>query len=155
MLVAATLAHGLAAGTFAIYSHTIMPALGSTDDRTFVAAFQAIDRKVVNPWFIAGSFVGALVLTAAAAVAGRGEPANVWVVVALAAHVATVVITLVVHVPLNDAIKAAGDPDHIDVHTVRAAFRESRWITWNLVRTGLSMAAFASMAWALVEHGRP
>jgi uncharacterized membrane protein len=38
-LVAATLTTGLMAGVFGLYSHTVMPGLRSTGDRTFVAAF--------------------------------------------------------------------------------------------------------------------
>lgn len=66
-LLLATLTMGLTAGAFALYSHTIMPGLRTTDDRTFVAAFQAIDRAIINPWFIGGCFLGALLTTAAAA----------------------------------------------------------------------------------------
>jgi uncharacterized membrane protein len=152
-LIAATAAHGLAAGTFAVFSHTVMPALKSVDDRTFVTAFQAIDRKIINPWFIGGTFLGAIGLTAVAAIINRGEPSNHWVVAALGAYVLVIIITIAVHVPLNDAIKAAGDPDHIDLRAVRIAFRESRWASWNLIRTGLSLAAFISMARALTAHG--
>ena len=44
VLVAAALTAGLAAGVFALYAHAIMPGLRRTDDRTFVGAFQSIDR---------------------------------------------------------------------------------------------------------------
>jgi uncharacterized membrane protein len=38
-------------------------------------------------------------------------------------------ITMAVHVPLNDAIKAAGDPDRItDLAAVREQFDEARWV---------------------------
>jgi uncharacterized membrane protein len=40
------------AGVFWLYDHTIMPGLGKTDDRTFVGAFQAFDRAIINPWFL-------------------------------------------------------------------------------------------------------
>jgi hypothetical protein len=62
-LLAATISMGLVAGVFALYAHTIMPGLAKTDDRTFVGAFQAIDRAIINPWFLAGGFVGALMFT--------------------------------------------------------------------------------------------
>jgi uncharacterized membrane protein len=153
-LIAATTAYGLAAGTFAIFSHTIMPALTSTDDRTFVTAFQSIDRRIINPWFIGGTFFGALGLTAVAAFVNREEPSNVLVIASLGLYLVVVLITVVVHVPLGDAIKAAGDPDRVDVRAVRSAFRESRWAAWNMVRTGLSIAGFIAMTWALVRHGR-
>ena len=56
--------------------------------------------------------------------------------------------------PMNDAIKAAGDPAHIDVAQVRAQFNEARWATWNLVRVATSVPAFGLLAWALVLCGR-
>ena len=109
----ATTTMGLAAGVFAFYAHTIMPGLRTTDDRTFVGAFQAIDRSIINPWFMTTAFVGALVFTIAAAIGNRGTPAMPWIIAVYL--IAAVVITIAVNVPLNDAIKAAGDPHHIDV----------------------------------------
>jgi len=61
-----------------------------------------------------------------------------------------VVMTVAVNVPLNDAIKAAGEPDRIpDLAAVRAAFHESRWATWNLVRTVTTVVAFGILVGAL------
>jgi hypothetical protein len=61
----------------------------------------------------------------------------------------------VVNVPLNDDIKAAGDPDRIaDLGAVRDAFHETRWVAWNVVRTILNTVAFGCLLWALVLHGR-
>ena len=67
VLVLATIATGLTAGVFWIYGNSFMPGLRATDDRTFVGAFQSIDRAIINPWFIGGGFFGALILTAVAA----------------------------------------------------------------------------------------
>lgn len=153
LLLGATLATGLSAGVIALYAHTIMPGLKTTSDRTFVAAFQAIDRAIINPWFM-GTFFGALVLTAAAAATNRGRPVFAWLIAALALYVAVVVITLAVNVPLNDAIKTAGNPAEIDAAKVREDFHEARWVAWNLVRVAASLAAFASLAWTLVLDGR-
>jgi uncharacterized membrane protein len=154
-LLAATLGVGLMAGVFGLYAHTIMPGLGNTDDRTFVSAFQAIDRAIINPWFIP-VFLGALILTAAAAALSIGDERRdvlPWAVAALVLYLPVVVFTLRVNVPLNDAIKAAGDPDRIDLPAVRRDFDESRWRRWNLFRTLASTAAFGCLAWALVEYG--
>ncbi len=155
VLMGATITMGLVAGVFALYAHTIMPALKSTDDRTFVTAFQALDRAIINPWFMAGGFVGALVFTVAATVLNLHQSAFRWILAALILYLAAVVATIAVNVPLNDAIKAAGDPDHIaNLALVRAQFHETRWAVWNVLRTITSIAAFASLAWALVLHGR-
>src|SRR4029079_3103315 len=125
-LLGATLTMGLITGAFALYAHTIMPGLKTTDDRTFVAAFGALDRAIINPWFMAGGFVGALLLTLAAAVSHAGRAPFPWVLAALVLYVVAVVITIAVNVPLNDALKAAGDVDQIkDVAAVRANFHET------------------------------
>jgi uncharacterized membrane protein len=146
---------GLVAGVFALYAHTIMPGLKKTDDRTFVAAFQSLDRAIINPWFMAGAFFGALVLTLIAALAQLGHDALPWIVAALVLYLTAFVITIAVNVPLNDAIKAAGDPDRIrDLAGVRERFHEARWAAWNLVRVATSLGAFACLAWALVVFGR-
>jgi uncharacterized membrane protein len=155
VLIAATVLTGMAAGAIALYAHTIMPGLKKTDDRTFVAAFQSIDRAIINPWFMLGGFAGALVCTAAAALTHLGRDALPWILAALVLYLVAVVIAIAVNVPLNDAIKAAGDPDHIrDLGAVRDRFDETRWAAWNLVRVATSVAAFACLAWALVVHGR-
>ena len=153
-LIGATMTMGLSAGSFLIFAHTIMPGLARTDDRTFVGAFQHIDRAIINPWFMVTAFLGALVFTAAAAVSSRGTPAMRWIIAALVLYLVAVVITMAVNVPLNDAIKAAGDPARVDVALVRQRFGESRWAAWNLVRVATSGPAFGLLAWALVLCGR-
>jgi len=130
-----------------------MPGLRGTDDRTFVAAFQALDRAIINPWFMLSAFLGALVSTAAAALLHLGEDAFGWILAAFVLYLATVVITVAVNVPRNDALKAAGDPDLIDVAAARAAFDEARWAGWNLVRVVANGVAFVLLAWALVVAG--
>src|SRR3954453_22642201 len=94
VLLGATLTMGLAAGVFALYAHTVMPALKTLDDRTFVASFQALDRAIINPWFMLGGFAGALVLTAGAALTQRGEAALPWILIALGLYLIAVVITM-------------------------------------------------------------
>jgi uncharacterized membrane protein len=154
-LLAATVSMGLVAGVFGLFAHTIMPGLGRTDDRTFVGAFQAIDRAILNPWFLGGNFLGALGFTVVAALTHLGRQELAWIVAALLLYLVAFVVTIAINVPLNDAIKAAGDPDRIaDLAAVRARFNEARWRSWNLVRVPTSTIAFALLAWALVLHGR-
>src|ERR1700745_4063253 len=104
-LIGATLTMGLADGVFALFAHTIMPGLRSADDRTFVGAFQHLDRAIINPWFMATAFLGALICTAAGALANRVTAAMSWIIAALVLYLVAVVITVAVHVPLNDGVK--------------------------------------------------
>jgi uncharacterized membrane protein len=156
VLIAATLTTGLMAGVFGIYSNAIMPGLRRTDDRTFVAAFQSVDRAIINPAFMA-TFLGALVLTALAAALhlGDGRPLLPWIVAALILYLVVFVVTIRVNVPRNNEIKAAGDVDRIaDLHGVRERFHEARWIRWNHLRAFASILAFALLAWALIQSGQ-
>jgi uncharacterized membrane protein len=156
-LIAATMTTGMMAGVFGLYAHAIMPGLRDTDDRTFVGAFQAIDRAIINPWFIP-MFVGALLLTGlSVALHLRDDERSVlpWLAAALVLYAVVFVITIGVNVPLNDEIKAAGDPERIaDLAAVREQFDEGKWARWNVARTAASIAAFGCLAWGLVLHGR-
>ena len=147
---------GIGAGVYLLYVFAIMPGLGRTDDRTFIGAFQQIDTAIVGP-FLAVFFFGPL--TAAAVAAGlhlgSDEQSRLpWIGAALALQAAMAGMTLRVNVPLNDGIKAAGNPSQIeDLAAVRESFNESIWVTWNIVRAGAATAAFGFLAWALALHG--
>jgi len=108
VLAAATLTTGLVAGVFGLYAHTIMPGLRHADNKTFVGAFQSIDKAIINPWFMA-AFFGALVLTGLAAafhITRDNRGVVPWIGAAFILYLIAVVITLAVQVPLKDAIKA-------------------------------------------------
>ncbi len=149
VLLVAIVQGGLLAGAFALYSHSLMPGLRETDDVTFVGAFQAIDRAVINPWFIGGCFLGAPVMTAVAVVLHLGDPELPWLVASLALLLTVAAVTMVVNVPRNDAIKAAGDPTADTAPGIRAAFDEARWARWNLVRTLATIASLICAGVAL------
>ena len=151
-LTGAVVTNGLMAGLFAAYSYAVMPGLGRTDDRTFVAAMQQTNGAILNGWF-GVCFGGAVLLAAVAAVLHRGRPGLGWIVAGLVLYVAVLGVTFTVNVPLNDALAAAGD---VDPAGARARF-EGVWVRWNVVRAVLSTAAFGCLTWALVatERGAP
>jgi uncharacterized membrane protein len=114
-------------------------------------------RAIINPLFML-SFFGALIFGGTAGVLYlKPDSRSVlpWVIAAAALYLVVVIITIAVHLPLNDDLKAAGSPDRIsDVTAVRENFHETRWIAWNVVRAVASTMAFGCLAWALVLHGR-
>jgi uncharacterized membrane protein len=58
------------------------------------------------------------------------------------------------HFPLNDELRAAGDPARIEnVADVRDDF-VTPWVAWNIVRTLALTAAFACLTWALAVARR-
>jgi uncharacterized membrane protein len=152
VLLLATITMGLSAGLFATFSYAVMPGLRPTDDRTFVAAMQSINVKILNVWF-AICFVGPIILTALAIplhLGPAGRPQLPWLVIALVLYLVTLVITFRISVPLNNALAAAGDPDQIDdLASVRRRF-EAPWVRWNVVRSISTTVAFAVLAVALL-----
>jgi uncharacterized membrane protein len=102
-------------------------------------------------------FLGAPVLTALALASSWGGPTAGWAATALALHVAAMVVTARVHLPRNDAVKAAGDPTMLSsaaLAALRLGFDEGRWTRWNLVRAVASVAATGMLGWALVLTAR-
>jgi uncharacterized membrane protein len=95
-----------------------------------------------------------LFFTVVAALANRGQQPFRWTIAGLVAYLVVVVITVSIHVPLNNAIKAAGHVDHINLIDVRSAFDETKWAMWNVIRVTSSLTGFVCLLWALVLLGR-
>ncbi len=136
LLLAATVATGLQAGTYYTWASGVMPGLARVDDRTFTSSMNHINVAIVNPVFLA-TFLGAPLLAAAALAAGSAS-ARPWLIAGLVLAIATVAITAGGNVPLNDALAAGGS---------RADF-ETAWVRWNVLRAVTSTAALACLAWA-------
>ena len=139
LLLAATLAAGLQAGTYYTWACGVMPGLADVDDRSFVSSMNDINVAIVNPVFML-SFLGAPAL-AIAAVATSSPSVRGWAIAGLALTIGTVIVTAVGNVPLNDALAAGGS---------RADF-ETAWVRWNVVRTITSTGALAALAWAAIR----
>ena len=153
VLGAALVAMALVAGLCYTFSVAVMPNLADADDRTFVATMQRFNQ---NPAFQI-TFTAALVLTALAVVLSRRHrPGTVvrWTAAALVLYGIVLAVTAGIHIPLNNEIDDAGDPNRIaDLAHVRNQ-HEGPWVAWNIVRTLFSTAAVAALARALFLHGR-
>jgi uncharacterized membrane protein len=78
-----------------------------------------------------------------------------WIAAAFIPYLATVMITVRIHLPRNDYIKAAGDPDRItDLPAVRGNFYKRTWVRWTVVRVVMSTTVLGCLTWALAEYGR-
>jgi uncharacterized membrane protein len=156
VLGAAVIAMGLLAGLYFFSAIAVMPALTAADDRTLVDAMQQMIDKIENPAFFL-VLLGAPTLAAVALYQARrsGSPKTTgWIVAGLALYTVMVVITFAVHIPLNDDLKAEGDPARIEnLAAVRDDF-VTPWVAWDIVRTLTTTAAFACLTWALVLRAR-
>jgi uncharacterized membrane protein len=148
-LVLAMLTTGLMSGVYLAFSISVLPGIARTDDSTFVAAMRGMNVAILNPVF-AVVFGGPLVLDIVALATRLPDGSAVgggigWHVTALVLYVATLVITGVVNVPLNNRLDSTEPPEE-----ARALF-ENRWVRWNVVRTVLCIASFVALSLALLS----
>lgn len=153
VLMAATITAGMMAGLFYAYSISVMPALRKADDAILVEVMQRINTAITNGWFFL-CFAGALVFPVIAAVLfGIDGDTGVLVpvVVGIGLYAAQLALTFGLHIPLNNALDAAGPPGRApDPSAARRAYEE-RWVRWNHVRTLLCTGSFVSLSWALTQ----
>lgn len=152
-LAAAIVAVGLTAGFLAAFAHTVMPALATADDEDFVGGFQALDRAVYNPWFMAPFTLAPVLVGAALILALPDAPreAAALLAAALALAVATVLITAAVHLPLNRYLADVAPNAGGQVLAGARARFERRWVLWNYVRTISATGSFACLVVALAR----
>jgi uncharacterized membrane protein len=141
---------GLVAGFFFAYSASVMHALARRPAAEGLATMQSINVVVINPlvmFALFGTGVGCAGLVIAAFVEW-GEPYAGYLLLGGLLYLAGVVmLTLVYHVPRNDALAALnpnepGASDHWRQY-VRT------WTAWNHVRTLAPLAAAALFTVAL------
>ena len=149
VLLAATVAAGLQAGTYYTWACGVMPGLARTDDHTFVSSMNHINVAIVNPVFML-TFLGAPAL-AAAAVATSTPGARGWAIAGLVLALGTVVVTGRRQRPAQrrpgGGRLARGLRDlWVRWNVVRTV--TSAWVRWNVVRTLTSTGALACLAWA-------
>jgi uncharacterized membrane protein len=151
-LIAATLTTGLVAGLLWGWAVSVMPALRDAPDAVFVEFMQRANVAIINGWFVT-CFAGAVVLDVLAlilaAVDGRGAVA-VWSAIALVLYAATIGITRLVNIPLNNRIAAAGEPGRTaDPGAIRTVF-ERPWVRWNVIRSLTGIASLGALSGALL-----
>ena len=148
LLISATITTGLVAGLLYGFACAVLPGLRQVEDDTFVAAFRAINRRIINGWFVV-TFLGSPVLIAATGVAqfvaGGRQP---WLpmLAAAALTVLSLAITGGINVPLNNALDAA---DPVTGPSLARSSFETRWVRANIARSVASTAAFGCLIWAI------
>ena len=142
---------GLIAGVFFAFSAFVMAALGRLPPDQGIAAMQSINVAVINPWFFAAFFgTAALCVVLAIATLFRwSEPGTLYLLAgSLLYLVGTILVTLRLNVPLNDALAAAQPEGAEDAGLWMRYLAE--WTAWNHLRTAASLAAAAAYILALM-----
>lgn len=141
---------GLVAGVFFAFSTFVMSALARLQPPQGIAAMQAINITVINPWFMA-AFLGTAAVCcfwAVFALLKWHQPGAAYLLLgSLLYLVGTFLVTIACNVPLNDAL-AAVEPTSSDGATLWTRYL-ANWTTWNHVRTIAALAATAAFTLAL------
>jgi uncharacterized membrane protein len=142
LIFASALGALLIAGVFFAFSNFIMPAFARIPAAQSMPAMQSINVTVLNPLFLSlfiGTGLLTIMLVVVAYVGGFGTlrpiaAATVYVIGCIG-------VTMVLNVPLNDAL-AAADAQSREGAEFWAGFLVS-WTFWNHVRTMASLVAGA------------
>lgn len=130
LLSSAQATAGILAGLYFAFAVAVMPALHGLGDAAFENVMRRINVSIVTPMFLT-LFFAAPALACVVAVAAQTPLAYV----AAALGIATLLITVLVNVPLNNALAAGGS---------RADF-EGRWVLFNRVRTLTGIASLVCL----------
>jgi uncharacterized membrane protein len=146
---------GAMAGLFFAFSVAVMRALEAIAPEEAIRAMQSINRKILNPLFlatfllapVAGAVTGALLL-------GLGETwaAAIMFLAAVVYVLGSFVPTGRVNVPLNNALDAAAVPADPNEAARLWSDYSTRWTRWNTLRAvvctiSLLLAGLAIFAW--------
>lgn len=145
---------GAAGGVFFAFSTFVMPALGRLPSIHGLAAMNAINVAAVNPAFMLLLFGVGLGCLVAVPLAWRDLPAlpALCVVAGALIYVLSVPgVTMVMNVPLNNAL-AAFDASRQNIDAVWPAYLRD-WGFWNHIRTagGLTSALLFALALARLK----
>lgn len=141
-----TLLTGLAAGLFYAYQCSVIGGLGQLGDKTYLMAFQSINRVILNPWFFA-SFMGCLLVLPLATWLSHssGTQSSFYFLLAatLVYFVGVFGVTIFCNVPLNNAVENfnIGTASAGEMLELRKLF-EMPWNRYNLIRTLAAVLSF-------------
>lgn len=148
---------GLLAGVFFAFSVAVMRGLDTIDAPAAIRAMQSLNRKILNPVFLA-TFTLASVFAAVtgALLLWLGETwAAVIVFLAAATYVlGAIVPTARINVPLNNSLNTATVPtDPAEAAQLWTDY-STRWTRWNTARAVMSTLSLLLVGLAIFAWGR-
>jgi uncharacterized membrane protein len=154
--VAAVVLVGLAAGLFYSWDCAIVDGLGNLPDEQYLAAFQSINRVILNPYFFL-SFMGSLILLPIAAwmtYKTGNTTAFYFMLAAAILYVAGVFgVTIGGNVPLNDMVDKfdIANASSEAIKAMRLKF-ETNWNSLQHIRTYAAILAFIAAVISLIRR---
>ncbi|WP_245864203.1 DUF1772 domain-containing protein [Paenibacillus donghaensis] len=140
------------AGLFFAFSVFVMTALDRLPPPQGMAAMNSINAAILNPVFglvFAGTAVASVILAFGSIVSWDADGAGYLLAGSLLYLTGSFLITLTVHVPLNNRLAAAASSAGHEAWKPYLA----RWLPWNHVRTVATLAAAACFIMAFRQVG--
>jgi uncharacterized membrane protein len=133
---------GLIAGIFFAFSTFVMQALAQRPAPEGIAAMQAINITVINPWFMTvflGTGLICLMLSISGWLKWQQSGTTYLLIASFLYLIGTIGVTMVCNVPLNDAL-ARAQPNSPEGATLWTKYL-TNWTFWNHVRTIAALSA--------------
>ncbi|WP_089249187.1 anthrone oxygenase family protein [Rhodococcoides kyotonense] len=140
---------GITAGVLLAFSVSVMPALRSQPPASAASSMQQMNVAIVSPVFMT-VFLGSAAAATVAAVTtwmSHGDAAITVTVGAALFVIGCFLVTIVVNVPLNDALAVADPQTDGGLETWSTYL--TRWTRWNHARTVAAIAACAALTVAV------
>jgi uncharacterized membrane protein len=149
LTIIAAVGAGVSGGVFFAFSTFVMKALGRLPSAQGISAMNAINKAAPAPLFMLALFGAGAVSIALSAVALRhlDQRWAVYVLTGTALYLACVILTMVYHVPRNNAL-ALVDPTGPGAALTWTHYLSS-WTAWNHVRTVTALAGSTAFIIAL------
>jgi len=153
VLAAAIVLTGITAGIFFTWSNAVMPGIGKLDDLEFLQAFKSMNRVILNKAFLSvfgGAMIAVFLLPIFHFTAFPEVLFWFYVATFLIYAVGVFGVTVNGNVPLNELLDGT-HLDQLSVPEIKALREtiESRWNSYNLIRTACSTITFGGL---IVSH---
>ncbi|MGB5951355.1 MAG: anthrone oxygenase family protein [Ornithinimicrobium sp.] len=143
-------------GFFYAWVCSTMWGLDEADPRVAIEAMQAMNASVRNATFFPAFFGTPFVIALAAAVAwrhGSRRTAGLWSSAALVYLFGGLVLTMMLNVPMNEALALTTVPTDIDAARAIWTDYSAQWQVYNVIRTAASGVAVVLVSLGLLHTG--
>ncbi len=144
VLILSVLFTGLTAGLCFTWSNAVTPGIGRLDDISFLKAFQAMNRAIINGQFIV-VFMGPTILLFVNAFLFKSNNTIFWLflIAAVFFFIGIGLVTVFGNVPLNEMLDESNleSLSKLELQTLRNKF-EYPWNRWHMLRTVASIISF-------------
>ena len=145
VLILSILFTGLTAGLCFTWFNAVTPGIGRLDNLSFLKAFQAMNRAIINSQFMI-IFMGPTILLFVNAVLFRTNNTTFWLflIAAIIFFIGIGLLTVFGNVPLNEMLDNSNleSLSKLELQTLRNKF-ENPWNRWHTLRTASSITSFS------------